>query len=311
MIKIHKYGGTILKDENCYKIILDNILLDIENNDKVIIIVSAIGRNNDPYATDTLLNHAKNLDVRQKDRLITIGETISSLYLLDYLKGKKIKAYALDYYELGIKINGENFEVSNRAYFKLLEQFDVLIIPGFQGEDDDHYIKAMPRGGSDISAVLIAHMLNIKEVSLYKDVKGIMSGDPSLVATPRLIKYLSYDQCYLLSDHGGKIIQKEAIKLAKHYQIKITVKDFYTNKVGTIISKKGLQSKYYCLTIDNSKINILGEEMDTSKEEIKSLLDVFNIKLKTYNYNEGIITIQVEDGKRNFALNLLHHKFIS
>ena len=81
----------------------------------------------------------------------------------------------------------------------------------------------------------IAKMLNLKEITLYKETGGIMSGDPLLIASPYLIRNLSFDDAYMLSKLGAKVIQNDAVNYAKENKIKIIVKSLYLDEVGSVI----------------------------------------------------------------------------
>ena len=86
MIKLIKIGGSLLKDKNTF-ILLKNILnKEFKKNNKIILVVSAIGRINDPYSTDTLKRLGSNLDKNDYDYLIGLGEIISTLVSASNLK---------------------------------------------------------------------------------------------------------------------------------------------------------------------------------------------------------------------------------
>ena len=83
MVKLIKLGGTLLKEKNTYSLLKNILNKEINTNkNKVIIVVSAIGRNNDPYATDTLKKLGPNLEGLDLDYLLGLGEIISSLVIL-------------------------------------------------------------------------------------------------------------------------------------------------------------------------------------------------------------------------------------
>ena len=86
MIKLIKIGGSLLKEKNTFNLLKNILDKEFKNNNKIILVVSAIGRNNDPYATDTLKKLGSNLNKLDYDYLLGIGEIISTLISASNLK---------------------------------------------------------------------------------------------------------------------------------------------------------------------------------------------------------------------------------
>lgn len=307
MIKLIKIGGTLLKDKNNYNLIRNILDNEFHKNNKVIMVVSAIGRNNDPYATDTLKKLGSNLEKIDYDYLLGLGEIISSLVTASNLKEYNPKV--VRYYEIGIK-KKRKFYLNNKYLLNYLKDYKLLIVPGFLALDDNNNLITLERGGSDLTAVLIAKMLHLNEITLYKETGGIMSGDPLLIASPYLIKNISYDDVYKLSLLGSKIIQKDAIKIAKDNKIKILVNSLFLDENGSIVSFDSDVNKYLGVSNDNKYIYLVGKVNDEDAKVIISLMNEYNILVKKIKVKKEYILIEVISGKRNFALNLIHHKFM-
>lgn len=308
MIKLIKIGGSLLKEKNTYNLLKNILDKEINNHNKIILVVSAIGRNNDPYATDTLKKLGANLNKLDYDYIMGIGEIISTLITASNLSGYNLKV--VRYYEIGIRKKGQ-YILNDKKLVNYLKDYDLLIVPGFIVLDEDNNLMTLDRGGSDLSAVLIAKMLNLKEITLYKETGGIMSGDPFVVASPYLIKNISYDNAYKLSKLGAKVIQKDAIKLAEENNIKILVKSLYFDEVGSIVYKRSDLKKYYGVNNDDKFIYLVGEVDNLDVEVIKLLMEEYNIAINKIKLKKDYILIEVINGKRNFALNLIHHKFMN
>ena len=308
MIKLIKIGGSLLKDKNTF-ILLKNILnKEFEKNNKIILVVSAIGRKNDPYSTDTLKRLGYNLDKNDYDYLIGLGEIISTLVSASNLKEYNPKV--IRYNKVGIKKDNK-FILDNKYLINILKDNNFIIVPGFIILNKDNELTTLDRGGSDLTAVLIAKMLNLKEITLYKETGGIMSGDPSLVASPYLIKHINYDEVYKLSKLGAKIIQKDAIRFSKENKIKILVKSLFLDEVGSIVSFKSDVNKYIGFTNDDRYIYLVGNVSNSDLEVIISLMHEYNILINKIKLKKDYILVEVINGKRNFALNLIHHKFMN
>ena len=308
MIKVIKIGGSLLKDKNTF-ILLKNILnKEFNKNNKIILVVSAIGRLNDPYSTDTLKRIGNNLNKKDYDYLIGLGEIISTLVSASNLKEYNPKV--IRYNKVGIKKDNK-FILDNKYLINVLKDNNFIIVPGFIILNKDNELTTLDRGGSDLTAVLIAKMLNLKEITLYKETGGIMSGDPSLIASPYLIKYINYDEVYKLSKLGAKIIQKDAIKFSKENKIKILVKSLYLDETNSIVSFKSEVNKYIGITNDDRYIYLVGKVSNFDLEVIISLMHEYNILINKIKLKKDYILIEVINGKRNFALNLIHHKFMN
>lgn len=308
MIKLIKIGGSLLKDKNTYNLLKNILNKEFENDNKIIIIVSAIGRNNDPYATDTLKKLGNNLNKIDYDYLLGIGEILSTLITASNLKEYNPKV--VRYNKIGIK-KKHKFYLNNKYLLNYLREHKLLIIPGFIVLDENNNLMTLDRGGSDLTAVLIAKMLSLKEIILYKETGGVMSGDPSLIASPFLIKNISYDDVYKLSKLGAKVIQKDAIKLAKENNIKILVNSLFFDEVGSIVSYKSDLKKYLGVSNDDKYIYLVGNVDDNDVKVIIYLMNEYNILIKKIKLKKDYILVEVINGKRNFALNLIHHKFMN
>lgn len=309
MVKLIKLGGTLLKEKNTYELLKDILNKEINiNKNKVIIVVSAIGRNNDPYATDTLKKLGPNLKGGDLDYLLGLGEIISSLII-----GSKLMEFSpliVRYNKIGIKKTNKTI-LDNTYLLNYLKKSNLLIVPGFIILNSNDELTTLDRGGSDLSAVLIAKMLKLKEITLYKETGGVMSADPKLVASPYLMKNLNYDDMYHLAKLGAKVIQKDAVKLAKEENIKILIKSLYLDELGSVISNKSESKEILGVSVDEKYIYLIGKVKEEHVEVINSLMDEYNISITKIKLMKDYILIEVINGKRNFALNLIHHKFMN
>ena len=101
MIKLIKIGGSLLNDKNTFSLLKNILRKEFKNNNKIILVVSAIGRLNDPYATDTLKRLGTNLNKEDLDYLIGQGEIISSLVCTSNLS--EFNPKVIRYNKIGIK----------------------------------------------------------------------------------------------------------------------------------------------------------------------------------------------------------------
>lgn len=235
-----KFGGDCLSTP-----INQNIVAKIVSSyeGKKIVVCSAMGRDGFPYSTNSLIKLIDNDYVSNKeiDRLISCGEIISSIRLCSVFNSLKIKSYALSNREIGFCCdnnygNSNVLSIDNSIIKMLLEKYDVLIVPGFIGKSIDDEIITLGRGNSDLTSVLIASSLSLKKVYLYKNVDGVFHTPPNVYK--QFLKYdnLCFDEMIALNSIGFNIVSKKALEESKNNNIEIEVRNFLTNKKGTVIN---------------------------------------------------------------------------
>lgn len=257
-MKIYKYGGNILKNETTRKSIYKHLK---EDKEKKIIVVSAI--KDTPYATDQLLNLIHhNTDYYMQERLLTTGEMISTFIICNELKNLYVNCDFLYPEEIGIEVIKEKdqIQITNlnpTIIEQKLKQCDLLICPGFTATDQNHKIVSLNRGGSDLTAVLLAKMLNVSEVTFFKDVAGVSLCNPKYFSNNKILTHVGYDKMILFAKHGSNLLQLDALKKAKEYQIALRIKHFALCNEGTLIDEKKGDSSL-SVNILNNKIYIDG-----------------------------------------------------
>lgn len=259
MIKVLKFGGTSLQDHDSRK----NVVKIIQSfpNDRLVVVVSAMGRYPQPYATQTLQSLVSNhLQGSFYDRLIATGEIISSLVLLDELLQHDMKATALTSKQAGLKVKDKHLIDINGEYIRsLLEDYQVVIIPGFQGMNEKQEIELLESGDSDYSAVFIAKQLALLEVYIYSDVCGIYSGDPKFITSAKLIPHISYHQAMDLAGHKARIICLKALQEAcTNSPFKIYLRSTFKDGCQTVIDHN--DSMIRTMSIDFDYVLIQFEE---------------------------------------------------
>lgn len=247
-IIIQKFGGTSLKDEDGRKQAIEHIRTAVLNDYKVVVVVSAMGRRGDPYATDTLLdlifaNHPairSTFSKREIDLLMSCGEIISAVVLSSLLHEQELKAKVLPGILAGIITNDEYghariLDVKAERIITEFREFDIIIVPGFQGVTIDNEITTLGRGGSDTSAAALGAALQAEYIDIFTDVEGIMTADPSIVDDAKAIKSLTYHEVCNLAYQGAKVIHPRAVEIAKQAKVPIRIRSTFSRKEGTIV----------------------------------------------------------------------------
>lgn len=251
-IIVQKYGGTSVRDEESRSFAKGHIEKAIKEGYKVVVVVSAMGRKGDPYATDTLLslvNGAKAcLSKREQDLLMSVGETISSVVFTNMLLEHGIDAVAYTGAQAGFLTNTDYssakiIEMKCDRLMKELEVKDVVVVAGFQGAAKNGDITTIGRGGSDTSAAALGAALQAERVDIFTDVEGIMTADPRIADQARPLSIVSYTEVCNMAYQGAKVIHPRAVEIAMQAKVPIRIRSTYSEGLGTLVTSmnKGSQ----------------------------------------------------------------------
>ena len=242
-IIVQKFGGSSVESTEKIFNICKQITKEYDKNNKVIVVVSAQGN-----TTDNLIKEVKeineNLDKRELDVILSVGEQITISKLSMCLKKLGYNAISLTGWQIPIKTdnkygNANIIKINLDRIYKELSQNKIIIIAGFQGVNEENGdITTLGRGGSDTTAVAIAAAINADRCDIYKDVDGIYNKDPKTNKTAFKFDKISYDEMLNLSNNGSKVLHNKSIEIAKKYNVPIHVKALYNeNSTGTIVEK--------------------------------------------------------------------------
>ena len=240
-IKVLKFGGTSVGDVNAIKRSA-NIISDWSKNSKIIVVLSAMSGE-----TDRLIKLTRSLSKSPNpidfDKVVSTGENVSSSLMSICLNNLKIKTKSLLSWQIPIMTSSEHMKsrilsIDKNYLIKELNNFDVLIVPGFQGINRSGDITTLGRGGSDTSAVAFAASVNA-ECIIYTDVEGVFTTDPNLVSNAKKINKISYEEMLELASQGAKVLQTRSVELAMRKKTKLSVRSSINpKKSGTIITEE-------------------------------------------------------------------------
>lgn len=226
---VYKYGGTALLDEEQ---LIATVNEGIKEYEKIVLIVSAIGRYPAPYSTDTLFKMCDCVSEKEKARIVSCGEIISSVKVSNILNKNYIDSVALSIYEINLKYN-DGFTVDDKIneYF---EDYDVIVIPGFIGLNNNEPV-LLPRGGSNITASFFANYFKC-DLIIFTDVDGLYYEDPKLNNRAERISILSYDTLKEITKYNPSLFPSLGIKYLEMGSVNVTIRNTYS-KIGTEIKK--------------------------------------------------------------------------
>jgi len=266
---VQKYGGTSVGSPERIKNVARRVARWHRDGHQVVVVVSAMSGE-----TNRLIALAKEIqahpDPRELDVMVSTGEQVTiallSMALLDLgLKarsytGRQVRILTDSAYTKAriVKIDEERIRAD-------LSNGYVIVVAGFQGEDEGGNITTLGRGGSDTTGVALAAALKAEECQIYTDVDGVYTTDPRIVPEARRLNTVTFEEMLEMASLGSKVLQIRSVEFAGKYKVKLRVlSSFEETGEGTLITFEE-DDKMEQATIsgiafnrDEAKITILG-----------------------------------------------------
>jgi len=244
-ILVQKFGGTSVSTVENRRLAAEKISHAIEEGFRPVVVVSAMGRKGQPYATDTLIGVAKDshslLSRRELDMMMGCGEIISSVVMASTLQEFGIDAVVLTGGQAGIITdnqygNAKILRINPSRIKKELAAGKVPVVCGFQGMTAEGDLTTLGRGGSDTTASALGAALPAEMIEIYTDVDGIMTADPRVAPKAHILDKISYAEVSQLAQQGAKVIHPRAVEFAMQKNIPVVVKSTFSDAPGTLIT---------------------------------------------------------------------------
>ncbi|EAC4735589.1 aspartate kinase [Listeria monocytogenes] len=322
-IIVQKFGGTSVQNEKSRLMAFNHIKQVLKKGYKVVVVVSAIGRYGDPYATDTLLEliDAKNtkLTAREQDTLLSVGETISASVFTNMLKEAGIKAEAFSGGQAGIitsddHLNAKITEVDTTRLKNALAELDVAVVAGFQGITANGDITTLGRGGSDTSAAALGVSLQADYIDIFTDVDGMMTADPRIVEHARSLPRVSYNEVSNMAYQGAKVIHPRAVEIAMTAKIPMRIRSTYLESTGTLVTSLADDSGHFDVkermvtgvahVTNLTQISVQTDTVKAQQLAFKILADA-GISLDFINISTNSVIFTVPEEKSHVVKQLL------
>ena len=236
-ILVQKFGGSSVADRSRMLQVREKVLAGLQQGYKMLVVLSA--RAGDTNKLLALASEwSETPDPAECDSLVSTGEQVSISLFTMLLKDQGIKARSL----LGFQIPIRTDDVFMKARIKsidsdsinsLFEQYDVLVVAGFQGVTEDNRIATLGRGGSDTSAVALAAAVKAESCEIYTDVDGVYTTDPNLCPEARKLDRVTYDEMLEMASMGAKVLEIRSVEFAKKYNVVVHVRSTFTDTPGT------------------------------------------------------------------------------
>lgn len=199
---------------------------------------------------ESILSHLSSSDKtdydQDYDQVVSVGEFVSTTIIAAHLKEIGLNVTWLDvrhviktdnrYREGNVDWTKTGEEIKTQLT-ALSDTYDIIVTQGFVGQSPEGYTTTLGREGSDYTASIFSYCLDAESMSIWKDVPGILTGDPRRFENLTKIDRLSYKEAIEMTYYGAKVIHPKTIKPIQNKNIPLHVRSFIEpNGEGTMIS---------------------------------------------------------------------------
>ncbi|MES2506948.1 MAG: aspartate kinase [Verrucomicrobiota bacterium] len=247
---VQKYGGTSVGNPERIRNCARRILETQRAGHQVVAVVSAMSG-----VTDNLIRLAKEVSLeqdpseREMDVLLSTGEQTTIALTAMAINALGGKAVSLTGAQAGISTDRMHTKarivnITPDAVHKMLDEGNIVMLAGFQGETASGEITTLGRGGSDLTAIAMAAAIKADLCQIYTDVDGVYTCDPRVVKCATKIEEISYDEMLEMASSGSKVMQSRSVEFAKKFGVRFEVRSSLNNNPGTLVKEEtpGMES---------------------------------------------------------------------
>ena len=239
---VQKFGGTSVGSLERIQHVAQLIDQTYREGHQLVVVLSAMSGE-----TDRLTKMAREVstdpDDRELDVLLSSGERVTIALMAMMLKKLGVNAQSFTGRQVGIVTDGAHTKarvsrVDTKRVRAALHDGVVPIVAGFQGINESSDVTTLGRGGSDLTAVVLAAALKADTCFIYTDVDGVYTADPNMVPSARRLEKISYEEMLELASLGAKVLQTRSVELAAKHQVPVEVRSSFQDGPGTRVVKE-------------------------------------------------------------------------
>jgi aspartate kinase len=287
-IVVDKFGGSVLRRPQDIAAAVDAVARQRSNGQRPVVVVSAF-----EGVTDAILGSvsvllpdggaalrqprqdASSPLARETDRALATGEALSAALFALGLQARGIPARSFTGAEAGIRtaaahLGAEVRRVAPRMVRAALGEGLVPVVAGFQGIGAHGELTTLGRGGTDLSAVVLAAALRADRCELFKDTGGIMEADPHLVPAARFLPVVDAVQLELLAELGAEVVHPVAVRRARRARLRLVVRALDEDQPMTEVqprARRGAEPAGLMLAVDRrdriARLSLVGPAAST------------------------------------------------
>ena len=267
---VQKFGGTSVGDPDRMRAVADHVVRTVKRGNQVVVVISAMGKE-----TDDLLRIAAEVSDtrpgREMDMLVTAGERKAMALLCMAIADLGVEAESFTGSQAGFLTdsthrNAKIVEVRPTRVVEALAAGRVAVVGGAQGVSPEDNVTFLGRGGSDTTAVALAHALGADSCELYTDVTGVFTTDPRIVSNARKMECISFDELLEMTANGCPKPAMRSVEYARTHQVDLHVRSAFTWEQGTIVTKEDP-------TMEQAIVSAVVHDADEAKVTIGGVAD--------------------------------------
>jgi aspartate kinase len=205
------------------------------------------------------------------DQVVGFGELLSTHIINSYLNYVGIKSKWIDARKC-VKTDSYyrdanlDWEQTQKEINEQISKDVVFISQGFIASDQNNFTTTLGREGSDYTAAIFAYVLNAESVTIWKDVPGVLNGDPRVFENTQLLNQISYAEAIELAFYGASVIHPKTLQPLQRKEIPLYVRSFINPEgAGTSVSKgKTLEPYIPCYILKPKQVLIRLSSLDFS-----------------------------------------------
>jgi len=279
-IVVQKYGGTSVATAERIVNVARRIVATAQDGNKVCAVVSARGD-----TTDELLAMAYEISPhppeREMDMLLSAGERISCALLAMAIHTLGREAVSFTGSQAGIITDNEHtrakiLDIRAVRVREALADDKIVLVAGFQGVSTDKDVTTLGRGGSDTTAVALAHALGAETCEIYTDVEGVFTANPNVVKNARKLDTVSYEEMLEMAASGAQVLALRSVEYARRYNVKIHVRSSFSDAPGTWVREEDA-------TMEQPLISGVTYSVDQAKVTLRGVPDHPGVAARVFN----------------------------
>ena len=246
-VLVQKFGGTSVATPERRALVVEHVRRARTEGFAVAVVVSAMGRRGEPYATDTLLDLLRAdggpVAPADYDLMFTSGEAIAVAMVSQALKRAGIPAVGMTSAQAriftdGLHVEASITEIDTSRLVSLMASGQVPVVTGGQGVAPATLdFTTLGRGGSDTSGVALGAALEAQRVDIFTDVDGVAVVDPRIVPGARVLSRVSYAAMHELARFGAGVVHPRALAMAWTSRTPVLVRSTFSDAPGTLVDE--------------------------------------------------------------------------
>jgi aspartate kinase len=309
VITVQKFGGSSVADPDRIREVAAHAARTHRRGSDVVLVVSAMGKE-----TDQLLRLAGDVShsqpPREMDMLITAGERKAMSLVAMAIADLGVPSQSFTGSQAGFITDTTHkdakiVELRPGRIVEALEDGYIPVIGGSQGVSTDRDVTFLGRGGSDTTAVAIAHALGADVCELYTDVAGVYSADPRIVDRAARMSRISFEELLEMTATGCPKPAMRSVEFARRHGVKLHIRSAFTWEPGTIVTEED--------DMEQAVVNAVTHDTSEAKVTVSGVPDqpgiaarMFTVLAESGTNVDMIVQNTSEHGRTDISFTVPH-----